>query len=74
MFANVASAGMSGAIAQRANDTSKALGGKVSYIWATFAVFARWSNSEVAVSVDGETRHARMHDVIVATARTSAAG
>ena len=30
-FANVASAGMSGAIAQRANDTSKALGGKVSY-------------------------------------------
>jgi diacylglycerol kinase (ATP) len=65
-FANVASAGMSGAIAQRANDTSKAFGGKVSYIWATFAVFSRWSNSEVEVSVDGQTRHARMHDVIVA--------
>ena len=65
-FANVASAGMSGAIAQRANDTSKAFGGKVSYIWATFAVFSRWSNSEVEVSVDGETRQARMHDVIVA--------
>jgi diacylglycerol kinase family enzyme len=32
-FANVASAGMSGAIAQRANDTTKALGGKVSYLW-----------------------------------------
>ena len=30
-FANVASAGMSGAIAQRANETTKALGGKVSY-------------------------------------------
>jgi diacylglycerol kinase (ATP) len=30
-FANVASAGISGAIAKRANDTSKALGGKVSY-------------------------------------------
>ena len=53
-----ASAGMSGAIAQRANDTSKAFGGKVSYLWATFAVFARWSNSEVEVSVDGETRQA----------------
>jgi YegS/Rv2252/BmrU family lipid kinase len=65
-FANVGSAGMSGAIAQRANDTSKALGGKVSYIWATFAVFARWSDSEVEVSVDSETRHAPMHDVIVA--------
>ena len=34
-FANVASAGMSGAIAQRANDTTKALGGKVSYLLAT---------------------------------------
>jgi diacylglycerol kinase (ATP) len=65
-FANVASAGMSGAIAQRANDSSKALGGKVSYIWATFAVFARWSNSEIRVKVDGETRAAPMHDVIVA--------
>src|SRR5207249_5271519 len=30
LFANVASAGMSGAIAQRANETTKALGGKAS--------------------------------------------
>jgi len=66
LFANVASAGMSGAIAQRANDTSKAFGGKVSYMWATFAVFARWSSNEITVSVDGERRQARMHDVIVA--------
>jgi diacylglycerol kinase (ATP) len=64
-FANVASAGMSGAIAQRANDTTKALGGKVSYVWATFAVFARWRNGEVAVTVGDESRRARMHDVIV---------
>ncbi|MGB8004876.1 MAG: diacylglycerol kinase family protein [Gaiellaceae bacterium] len=65
-FANVGSAGMSGAIAQRANDTTKALGGKVSYVWATFAVFARWANSEIEVTVDEETRRARMHDVVVA--------
>jgi diacylglycerol kinase (ATP) len=65
-FANVASAGMSGAIAQRANDTTKALGGKVSYIWATVAVFAGWSNGEVTVGVDDEVRVARMHDVVVA--------
>jgi len=51
-FANVASAGMSGAIAQRANDSTKALGGKVSYLWATFAVFARWSSTEIHVTVD----------------------
>jgi diacylglycerol kinase (ATP) len=65
-FANVASVGMSGAIAQRANDTSKALGGKASYVWATFTVFAGWKNGEVTVTVDGETRQARMHDVVVA--------
>jgi YegS/Rv2252/BmrU family lipid kinase len=68
-FANVASAGMSGAIAQRANETSKALGGRASYLWATLAVFARWQVSEVRVSVDGENRSGRMHDVVVANGR-----
>jgi diacylglycerol kinase (ATP) len=68
-FANVASAGMSGAIAQRANETTKALGGKVSYLWATFAVFSRWRNDEVRVVVDREARSARMHDVVVAIGR-----
>jgi diacylglycerol kinase family enzyme len=57
---------MSGAIAQRANDTTKALGGKASYVWATFAVFAGWSNTDITVTVDAETRRARMHDVVVA--------
>jgi diacylglycerol kinase (ATP) len=68
-FANVASAGMSGAIAQRANETSKALGGKASYLWATLAVFARWQVGDVRVSVDEETRAGRMHDVVVANGR-----
>ena len=68
-FANIASAGMSGAIAKRANDTTKALGGKASYLWATFAVFARWQNGEVNVTVDGERRSGRMHDVVVANGR-----
>jgi diacylglycerol kinase (ATP) len=65
-FANVASVGMSGAIARRANDTTKVFGGKVSYVWATFAVFAGWSNTEVTVTVDAAERRARMHDVVVA--------
>jgi len=68
-FANIASAGMSGAIAQRANSTTKALGGKVSYLWATLAVFAGWRNGDVHVEVDGETRDGRMHDVVVANGR-----
>jgi diacylglycerol kinase (ATP) len=69
LFANIASAGMSGAIAKRANETSKALGGKASYLWATLAVFARWRNGEVRVRVDGEERAGRMHDVVVANGR-----
>ena len=68
-FANIASAGMTGAIAKRANETSKALGGKVSYAWATLAVFARWQNDEVLVQVDDERRSGRMHDVVVANGR-----
>jgi YegS/Rv2252/BmrU family lipid kinase len=74
LFANVGSAGMSGAIAQRANDTTKALGGKVSYAWATFAVFAKWQNSELRVTVDDESRVGRMHDVVVANGTTFGGG
>ncbi len=73
-FANIASAGMSGAIAKRANETSKALGGKASYLWATFVVFARWRNDEVQVAVDAERRTGRMHDVVVANGRYFAGG
>ena len=52
--------GMSGAVAKRTNESSKALGGKASYLWSTLAVFARWQNTEVRVTVDGETaRRAR---------------
>jgi diacylglycerol kinase (ATP) len=69
LFANIASAGMSGAIARRANESSKALGGKVSYAWSTVTVFARWRNGEVRVTVDGEQRSGRMHDVVVANGR-----
>jgi YegS/Rv2252/BmrU family lipid kinase len=69
VFANVASAGMSGAVAQRANETTKALGGKVSYLWATLAVFAGWSATEVRVTVDDEVREGTMFDVVVANGR-----
>lgn len=68
-FANVASAGISGAIAKRANESSKALGGKISYYWATLAVFARWQTGEMRVSVDDEIRSGRMIDVVVANGR-----
>ncbi len=73
-FVNVAGVGMSGAIAKRTNESSKALGGKTSYLWSTIAVFARWRNTEVQVTVDGEDRSGRMHEVIVANGRYLAGG
>lgn len=68
-FANIASAGMSGAIAQRANETTKALGSKASYLLATFAVFSRWKATEMRVSVDDVIRGGTMIDVVVANGR-----
>jgi diacylglycerol kinase (ATP) len=68
-FANIASAGMSGAVAKRVNETGKALGGKISYAWSTLAVFAGWRNAQVTVTVDGEERSGAMYDVVVANGR-----
>jgi YegS/Rv2252/BmrU family lipid kinase len=68
-FANVASAGISGAIAQRANNASKVLGGKISYYWSTLAVFARWQTGEMRISVDAEIRGGKTIDVVVANGR-----
>ncbi len=65
-FANVASAGMSGAVARRANGMSKALGGRVTFFVALVQVFFSWENTEVSVELDGERRRGRMHDVVVA--------
>jgi YegS/Rv2252/BmrU family lipid kinase len=65
-FANVGSVGMSGAVAQRANGMSKALGGKATFFYALTRVFFEWENTEVTVRLDGAERRGRMHDVIVA--------
>ena len=73
-FANIASAGMSGAVAKRVNETGRALGGRLSYAWNTLAVFAGWHNAEVTVTVDGEERSGPMYDVMVANGRYLAGG
>jgi diacylglycerol kinase (ATP) len=65
-YANVGSVGMSGAVAQRANGMSKALGGKATFFYALTRVFFEWENTDVTVRFDAEERHGKMHDVIVA--------
>jgi YegS/Rv2252/BmrU family lipid kinase len=73
-FANVGSAGMSGAVAQRANGMSKRLGGRTVFFYALVREFLAWSNTEVTVTLDGAERHGRMHDVIVANGRWHGGG
>jgi YegS/Rv2252/BmrU family lipid kinase len=63
-FANFAGAGISGAIARRANASSKALGGRTSFLTATVAVFATWKSADVTVQIDEERRSGRMFEVL----------
>jgi diacylglycerol kinase (ATP) len=65
-FCSMAGVGMSGAVARRLLSTTKVLGGKVAGLIATFAVFSRWTNVELRVDVDGESRTGLMEDVLVA--------
>lgn len=73
-FANMASVGMSGAVAAKANSTTKALGAKTSYLLALGVVFARWKNVSLRVAVDEERREGLMEDTIVAVGRYLAGG
>jgi YegS/Rv2252/BmrU family lipid kinase len=52
-FVNVASFGFSSAVAHRANDTSKALGGKVAFLSATLKSLVSYQNNEVILRVNG---------------------
>ena len=63
---NIGSVGMSAAVAQRANGMSKVLGGKATFFYALVRVFLAWENGVVDLELDGRSRSARMHDVIVA--------
>jgi len=52
-FINVTSLGFSSTVAKRANDTSKRLGGRVSFLSAVVRSLVDYDNAEVMVSVDG---------------------
>jgi diacylglycerol kinase (ATP) len=73
-FGNIASAGMSGAVARQANETSKALGGRISFFWALVRVFAGWSNTELEIDAGGEKRSGKMTNLIVANGRYQGGG
>jgi YegS/Rv2252/BmrU family lipid kinase len=75
VFANVGSAGMSGAVARRANAMTKALGGRTTFFYALTREFLAWQNTNVLVELDGGVRReGAMHDVIVANGRYHGGG
>jgi diacylglycerol kinase (ATP) len=73
-FANFAGAGISGAIARRANATTKAFGGKLSFLWATIAVFARWKPARMTVTIDGELRDGLLLEALAMNGDYTAGG
>jgi diacylglycerol kinase (ATP) len=74
-FANVASAGMSGSVARRANGMTKRFGGRATFFYALTREFLAWQNTHVEVELDdGVRREGLMHDVIVANGRFHGGG
>jgi YegS/Rv2252/BmrU family lipid kinase len=74
-FANVGSAGMSGAVARRANAMTKTLGGRATFFYALTREFLAWQNTQVVVGLDdGLRREGLLHDVIVANGRYHGGG
>ena len=73
-FVNFAGAGISGAIASRANRTTKALGGKLSFLWATVVVFSRWQPAELGIEIDGQPRRARLFEALAMNGDYTAGG
>jgi diacylglycerol kinase (ATP) len=73
-FANVASAGMSAAVARRANAKSKAMGGKASFFVALTQVFFSWRNVEMTVRVGTEERRGLLNNAVVANGQYHGGG
>ena len=73
-FANIGSAGMSAAVARRANAKSKAIGGKASFFVALVEVFFGWRNAQMRVRVDGEERSGLFNNTVVANGQYHGGG
>jgi YegS/Rv2252/BmrU family lipid kinase len=73
-FANFAGAGISGAIARRADASSKAMGGRMSFLVATVTVFSRWQAVAMTATVGEERRSGPMFEVLAMNGDYTAGG
>lgn len=69
-FVNVASFGMSGLVDRFANASSKRLGGRVTFLVATFRALARWTGMDLELVIDGApVSAADVQNVVLGNAR-----
>lgn len=52
-FANIASFGVSGMVVKKVNESSKALGGRVSFMWGSIKALVAYRDVKVRISLDG---------------------
>ncbi len=74
LFVNVASAGMTGFAAEKANQSSKRLGATVTFAWAGLSSLISYTNRRMRVTIDGQERELVSNNVIVANCRSWAGG
>jgi diacylglycerol kinase (ATP) len=74
MFCNVASAGLTGAAADRVNRSKKPLGATVAFAWGTVVTFLGHRNSRFRVRIDERELDQVCNNVIVANCRFYASG
>jgi YegS/Rv2252/BmrU family lipid kinase len=65
VFANIASCGMTGDVAERSNRTTKRFGGTASFLYATAAAFVSWQNVEFRVVLDGDRERTLLANNVV---------
>jgi len=66
-FLNVADFGSGGAVVEKVNRTSKALGGSLSFLWGILSTLPRYKNKEIYFTIDGgEEKPAILNNLIVA--------
>lgn len=74
MFCNVASAGLTGAAADRVNRSKKPLGATVAFAWGTIMTFVGYRNTRFRVRIDDRELDQVCNNVIVANCRFYASG
>lgn len=74
MYCNVASAGLTGVVAERVNRSGKPLGATVAFAWGAVTTFFGYRNHRFRIQVDGRSVEQVCNNVIVANCRYFAGG